>query len=53
MDLPLGTRRRVEDVKYQGFAELGLQGREGIFLGGTPGKGYVGAGQRREWCSNC
>ena len=47
MNFPLGTRRRVEDVKYRGFAELGLQGREGIFLGGTPGKGYVGAGQRR------
>ena len=53
MDFPLGTRRRVEDVEDWGFTELGLQGREGVFLGGTPGKGYVGAGQRREWCSYC
>ena len=45
MDFPLGTRRRVEDVEDGGFTELGLQGREGIFLGGTPRKGYVGAGQ--------
>ena len=53
MDFSLGTRRWVEDVEDRGFTELGLQGREGMFLGGTPGKGYIGAGQRRLWCSNC
>ena len=41
MDFPLGTRCRVEDVKYWGFTELGLQGREGIFLGGTQEKGTL------------
>ena len=47
MNFPLGARHRVEDAEDWGFAELGLQGREGVFLGGTPGKGYVGAGQHR------
>ena len=47
MDFPLGTRRWVEDVEDWGFAELGLQGGEGVFLGGTQQKGYVGAGQCR------
>ena len=52
MDFPLGTRHRAEDVKYRGFAELGLQGHKGILLGSTPRKGYVGAGQCGERCSN-
>ena len=36
MDLLLGSRRRVKDVKDRGFAELGLQGCEGVLLGGSP-----------------
>ena len=52
MDFPLGTGHRVENVKYWGFAELGLQGRKGILLGSTPWKGYISMGQRGEWCSN-
>ena len=52
MDFPLGTRRQVEDVKNWGFTELGLQGCEGVLLGSTPQKGYIGMGQGGERCSS-
>ena len=52
MDFPLGARCWVEDVKYRGFAELGLQRCKGLVLGSTPLERYVDMSKHCERCGD-